>query len=241
MNISVILVSPKGPANLGGIARLMSNFGFTDLRIVEPRCDIFGDEAKMMAMAGFPILQNARLCSSLEEAQADVHWSVGFSGRQAIDCRAKTNLYQFASTFRERLDVNSSIQPTQAALVFGREEWGLKLEELDTCDFVVEIPTAEENPSLNLTSAAAIALSAIHYSLKGARDLKHPEREDRPVKRQEEEFFKKVYELLHRIKFVNLEKPEQNYKDLRAMYHRAELSDRELRILFGVLMNLEKA
>ena len=35
-NVCFVLCRPQGPANVGGIARVMNNFGITDLRIVAP-------------------------------------------------------------------------------------------------------------------------------------------------------------------------------------------------------------
>ena len=35
-NVCFVLCRPQGPQNIGGIARVMNNFGITDLRIVTP-------------------------------------------------------------------------------------------------------------------------------------------------------------------------------------------------------------
>jgi tRNA/rRNA methyltransferase len=43
--ISIVLVEPENSGNVGAIARVMKNFGFTDLFIVNPKCDIKNDEA----------------------------------------------------------------------------------------------------------------------------------------------------------------------------------------------------
>ena len=41
----MVLVAPKGPLNVGSIARLCANFDVNELRIVSPKCDIFSLEA----------------------------------------------------------------------------------------------------------------------------------------------------------------------------------------------------
>ena len=51
-NLKVILVEPKGPLNVGSVARLCSNFDVEELRIVSPKCDIYSFEAKKMALKG---------------------------------------------------------------------------------------------------------------------------------------------------------------------------------------------
>jgi len=59
-NLKVILVEPKGPLNVGSIARLCSNFDVEELRIVSPKCDIFSLESKKMALKGQNYLDNVR-------------------------------------------------------------------------------------------------------------------------------------------------------------------------------------
>ena len=38
----VVLVEPEYEQNLGAVARAMKNFGFSDLRLVNPKCDPLG-------------------------------------------------------------------------------------------------------------------------------------------------------------------------------------------------------
>ncbi len=236
MKTSVVLVSPKGAGNVGGVARLLGNFGIEDLRIVEPRCDLLCSEAKMMAMASFDILQSAQIYPTLADALSDQTFSIGFSGRRVDDGRPKHELYGLIQ------NLHLYVRPDEkVALIFGREEWGLRLEELDQCNTTVEIPTSESKSSMNLSSAVAVALSFFHeFVLRKPEE--RPLREiERPTRGSEEVFFKRLEVLLQRIKFVNPQNPKQNLDDLRAVFHRADLSDRELRILFGVLTGVEKS
>ena len=55
---AIVLVSPKGPDNIGSTARAMKNFGLSDLRIVQPRCRL--EQARMMASHAQDVLENAR-------------------------------------------------------------------------------------------------------------------------------------------------------------------------------------
>ena len=50
------------------------------------------------------------------------------------------------------------------ALVFGREDIGLTQEQLTRCDILVNIPSNEEYPILNLSHAATIVMYEIFAS-----------------------------------------------------------------------------
>ena len=65
---AIVLVSPKGADNVGSVARAMKNFGLTDLRIVQPRCNL--EQAHMMAVHAVDVIENAQIFESLLEAVA---------------------------------------------------------------------------------------------------------------------------------------------------------------------------
>jgi len=60
LEISVILVEPQGPINVGMTCRVMKNFGFLNLILFNPRCEI-GSDARKFSMHGLDILKNARV------------------------------------------------------------------------------------------------------------------------------------------------------------------------------------
>ncbi len=77
----VVLVEPAGPLNVGSAARLCANFGIAELRLVAPRCDHLGDEARRMAVHAQPLLERAVVFPALSAAIADCHRVVAASGR----------------------------------------------------------------------------------------------------------------------------------------------------------------
>jgi tRNA/rRNA methyltransferase len=234
MTWAIVLVSPKGPANVGGVARLMGNFGYEDLRIVDPRCDLEDLDCKRMSMTSYDIIRSAKIFSTFEEAISDRTYCIALSGRRAEDDRARSNLFEFVDEMADKVHAEDRV-----ALVFGREEWGLRLEELDQCNRILEIPTTEEKPSINLTSAVAITLGLLfkHRSMEVQRksrvEVLHPKKTD------EDYFFSRIWRLLDQTKFLNPQNPHQHLEDLRSMYHRSEMSERDLRILFGILSGIE--
>ena len=73
--IAVVLVATRNPLNIGAVARAMTNFGFPDLRVVNPYEAAFR-EAKS-AVGGKALLRRAKEFSSVADAVADCKLVVG--------------------------------------------------------------------------------------------------------------------------------------------------------------------
>ena len=145
----VILVEPQTPANVGFAARVLANFGLDDWAQVGG-ADWRGTEAERTgAMAG-ETLEALRLCTTLEEAAADSTHLLGFTARTGRQRRA-VSLNDLAAL---RAEWGSE---ARVALVFGREDRGLEVEEAERCAALCTIPLPGL-ASLNLSHAIAIAL-----------------------------------------------------------------------------------
>ena len=75
--LRVVLVATRNPLNLGAAARAMSNFGFSDLRVVNPYEASFREARS--AVGASEVLTAARQFSSVPEAVADCALVVGTS------------------------------------------------------------------------------------------------------------------------------------------------------------------
>ncbi len=157
--LSVVLVEPETPGNIGSVARVMKNFGLSSLVIVNPKCNYLDGEAYGRAMHARAILKSAMVVS-------------GFSSLERYDCIVGT-------TSRLGTDYNvirSPISPENlssmlerfkrpnVALVFGREGTGLLTKEISKCDILVTIPSSVRYPVLNLSHAVAIILYELFKS-----------------------------------------------------------------------------
>lgn len=153
MKLSVVLVEPAGPLNLGSVARLCANFGVDDLRLVAPRCNPSDPDAQRMAVHGGLVLRRARRFPTLIEALKDCQRVVASCGRiehGEIPLQAPEQVMPWV---RQGLESAS-----QVALVFGREDRGLSNEELLLSQRVVRLHSAAAYPSLNLSHAVAVML-----------------------------------------------------------------------------------
>jgi TrmH family RNA methyltransferase len=154
--ISVILVNPKYSGNVGSIARVMMNFGFEELRIVGDK-NIINNEAYMMAVHAREILDNAKFYKTFDEAIEDLDFVIATSGARGGD----RNLKRVPITPKELADKILEVKGN-VGIVFGREDDGLRNDEIDKCDLLVSIPTSEKYPIMNLSHAVAVILYEVY-------------------------------------------------------------------------------
>jgi len=144
-NISIVLVEPRGSGNIGSVARAMKNTGFKKLGLVNP-VEHKNDEAFSMACNASDILLNAVKVKNLDEALKNIRFIVGTTRRSGKD-RSPLFLHEAVPII-----VNMA-KKNPVAILFGREDRGLKNVEAATCDILLEIPSHPSFRSLNLSHA----------------------------------------------------------------------------------------
>jgi tRNA/rRNA methyltransferase len=245
MSLVLVLVEPAGPLNVGSVARLCANFGVAELRLVAPRCNHLGEEARRMAVHGGALLEAARLFPDLAAALADCRRVVATSGRLE---REELPLSGPAEALGWLLAPAPAAGPRQepepAALVFGREDRGLSNDELLLAGRVLRIATGEAYASLNLSHAVAICLHEL-------QQLGAPE----PLPLQPasaagaepstrgtlEAALADAEELLLQVGFLYPHTAHARMAKLRALLQRAQINDAEVALLRGMVRQLRWA
>ena len=150
--ISVVLVSPRNPLNIGAVARAMANFGLRHLTAVAP-FEPHWREARS-AVGAESLLQNARSTQCLAEAvrQCTLVLGTGTLAHRKPEQRV-VQLPELAPLVGDELEHGGRV-----ALLFGPEKHGLTRDDLSCCHLLVEIPTHPSQPSMNLGQAAAVCL-----------------------------------------------------------------------------------
>jgi len=156
----VILVGPKYQGNIGSVARLMKNFGFTNLVLVNP--PKLEGEARAMAMHGIDILKGAEVVDGFNELPGKFDFLVATSAVIAGDSNAMRSPVT-PDELGNSLDLDGKV-----GILFGREDTGLSNDEIKECDMLVTIPASDEYPTLNLSQSVAIIL----YELSKASNRK---------------------------------------------------------------------
>ena len=158
VDVAVILVGVTHPGNLGAICRSMLNYGYDDLRLVNPRCSVDDDETRARAKHAQQILDQARIFTSIEEAAFDTRALIGTSGKREIGEKTLVRHFLYPWDMVER----ESEAGGRIALIFGEEGKGLSTEDLATCDYFVTLPTWEGYPIANLSHAVNALLYELH-------------------------------------------------------------------------------
>ena len=143
----IVLVEPQGALNVGSVARVMMNFGFNELFLVNPRCDPQSEDAFKMATHAKEILQKAKIVESFETALQGCTRVIATTAQQRHRNRQLEDL-QLPFAWLVQAD-------TPNAIIFGAEDRGLSNEELEWAQRWVRIPTGSYQ-TLNLAQSVAI-------------------------------------------------------------------------------------
>lgn len=154
-NLRVVLVAPRNPLNIGAAARAMSNFGFTDMRLVNPY-EVAFQEAKSAVKSQY-ILERAQVFATVAEAVADCSLVVGSTSVGNRDLHVPLYRLETAGQL-----LNEAREAQNVALLFGSEKFGLSNDDMSHCHWLYRIPAREEHGSMNLGQAVAVTL----YELK---------------------------------------------------------------------------
>lgn len=149
--LRVVLVNTRNPLNIGAAARAMSNFGSSQLRVVNPYELAFREARSAVGAAA--LLASSEEYNSVSEAVADCSLVVGTT---AVGGRVLQ--HPVRSLEKGAPLILRHLASGPVALLFGSEKRGLSNEDLSYCHWLLRIPTREENRSMNLGQAVAVCL-----------------------------------------------------------------------------------
>jgi len=181
-----------------------------------------------MAVKAGDLLEGAELFPDLPTALADCRLAVGTTRRFGKYREGLMLLDQAAP------EMVRQAQAGPVALVFGREDKGLKTEELDLCQQFITIPTDERLPSMNLAQATALCLYELFKAAQGLSGGVVKQRKQASVQSREG-LFAHFRQTLLDIGFLNPQNPDHILRTYRRVFGRAGLDEREVRVFRGML------
>ncbi len=226
----VVLVEPGDSLNVGSVARAMTNLGFAHLHLVAPPRYDPGRAAITACWAG-EMLERASFHDTLEEALAPMEHVVGFSARHGRNRPRHLLLPDWIGRIAQA-------PPARTALVFGAEDDGLRREHLSHCNWLVRIPSSEQNPSYNLAQSVLLILfelSRQHWpdTWEGPRQL--------PSSGEFYQLEKLVDEVLTRCRFYGEGTPHPIPDKVKHLLRRMEPDSREMQVLLGMFGKINGA
>jgi TrmH family RNA methyltransferase len=157
--IIVVLDRPREVANVGAVVRLMGNFGLSRLRLVEPAA---WDTERILGMArrGSTLASQVERYATLEAAISDCSLLLATTSRHRTVARPVLTPRQAAPVLLGTALAMPPDRPAatihRPAVLFGPENFGLAAAAVDRCHALIRIPTAPDDPSLNLAQAALL-------------------------------------------------------------------------------------
>lgn len=226
--ISIILIEPENPGNIGAVARAMANFGQEKLVLINPKADHLDEEALARSKHARDVLRKASVKKDLK----------GFD--TVIATTAKLgNDYNLPRTpiFPSQLAPRIKGMDNRIGLVFGREGCGLTNEEIHECDFIMTIPTSSSYPVLNLSHAVGVVCYELFRQSSEERISKRYE----PISSVEKRvILEKMDKVLDSLDFMTPDKKETQKRFWKRLLGKSFLTKREAYILMGFLKKIER-
>jgi tRNA/rRNA methyltransferase len=232
-NVIIVLVEPAGPLNVGSVARVMKNFGLSQLILVNPQCDRSSLDAIKMAVRGQEILESAIIVPTLPEALQGCVRAIATMGREYSGEIPIENP-------RTALPWLLEVSENPVALIFGREDRGLTNEELNYAHKLVSIPTSSEYPSLNLATAVSICCYELSQTTNIVANQNTLAIELAPLDAMEG-YYQELESLLLSIGYLYPHTAASRMEKFRHIYNRAYLQPVEVGMLRGILRQIEWA
>jgi len=231
-NISFILHQPQLSENIGACARAIKNFNFKKLIVVKPKPIFPNDKIIATSVGAKDLINNSKVYETLESAVKKVDYVIATSAR----FRNK-NINHIKLNDLSKIDFTKRV-----AFLFGSEASGLSNNEISYANYTMQIPTNPDFKSLNLSHSVIIVAHTVAniISLKGVKYSKSKKvslASKRDIQAMTNLCIKKLEE---KSFFKPLEKKPIMLENLRSIFSKMELSEKEIRILSSVFASLSK-
>ena len=231
-NISFILHKPQLSENIGACARALKNFNFQKLFLIDPKPIFPNDKIIATSVGAKDIIKNAKVFNHIEKSLKKIDILVATSAR----FRNK-NIKHISVSDLNKIDYSKKV-----GFLFGSEASGLSNEEVSYADYTLQIPSNKNFRSLNL-SHSLIIIAHIISSIISTK--KHKFEKSKKIKSASKRDIHSMLSLcinnLEQRNFFNPpEKKPIMLENLRSIFYKMNLSEKETRILSSVFAGLTK-
>lgn len=229
-DIRIVLVETSHPGNIGAAARAMKTMGLSQLALVAPKYHSH-PEATALASNAPDVLEQAVVFPTLAEAVADCSLVV------ATSARPRHHNWQVVTPRECAAEMVRLSDGERAAVVFGREKFGLSNDELGLCQRLVQIPANPEYSVLNLAAAVQLLAYELRLALQPTESVE-------PLapgigNAGMEDFYAHLERVIVRTGFLDPDNPRKLMRRLRCLFNRARPDANEYNILRGILASVE--
>ena len=224
-NISIVLVEPANPGNIGATARVLKNTGLSRLILVNP--GIWDTpETRWMAHGSEDILDSCEVYPDLPSALAQAHFVLGTTHRLGRSREVVTSPREAIAELAPRAYHH------QIALVFGREKDGLWRSELLHCHQLLRFPSAVSYPSLNLSHAVLLFAYEFFFAL---RQIQPPPAANLATAADRDRLYAHIGESMEAIEFRPYNDDPNNFaRALRRFFNKIPMEKRDAMVIHKI-------
>ena len=231
-NISFILHKPQLSENIGLCARAIKNFDFKKLILINPKPIFPNDKILATSVGAKDIILKSKVYNELEQAVSDVDIVIATSAR----FRNK-NIKHIELEDLKKINFKKRI-----AFLFGSEASGLSNNEISYANYTLQIPSNPKFRSLNLSHSLIIIAQLV--SSLNQNKTKHFKKSNKVKRASKKEIQSTINLCIKNLEEINFFKPEEKkpimLENLRNIFYKMDLSDKETRILSSVFASLGK-
>ena len=231
-NISFILHKPQLSENIGACARAIKNFNFKKLVLISPKPTFPNDKILATSVGAKDIINSSKKYDNLEKAITNIDIIIATSAR----FRNK-NIRHINLEGLKKINFKKKI-----GFLFGSEASGLSNDEISYANYTLQIPTNPDFKSLNLSHSLIIIAQYVASLIK----LKNtPFKKSKKIKSASKKEIQSMLGLcIKNLDEINFFRPEEKrskmLENLRNIFYKMDLSEKETRILSGVFASLGK-
>jgi tRNA/rRNA methyltransferase len=231
-NISFILHQPQLSENIGACARAIKNFSFKKMVIIKPKPIFPNDKILATSVGAKDVINNSKIYETLDLAVKKVDYVIATSAR----FRNK-NIKHIKLDDLAKIDFSKKV-----AFLFGSEASGLSNNEISYANYTMQIPSNPEFKSLNLSHSVIIIAYTVAsiIKLKGSKYSKSKKISLASKKDVQAMTNLCISKLEQKNFFKPIEKKPIMLENLRSIFYKMELSEKETRILSSVFASLAK-
>tara|TARA_A100001011_G_scaffold6385_1_gene7339 strand:+ start:568 stop:1281 length:714 start_codon:yes stop_codon:yes gene_type:complete len=230
--VTFILHKPQLSENIGACARAIKNFNFQKLYLINPKPIFPNDKILATSVGAKDIIKKSKVFNNLESSLGDVDILIATSAR----FRNK-NVKHISLEDLKKIDFRKKI-----GFLFGSEASGLSNGEISYANYTLQIPTNPEFKSLNLSHSLIIIAHIVSsiFKIKTKPFLKSKKIKS-ASKKEIQSMINLCIDNLEKIDFFKpKEKKPIMLQNLRNIFYKMDLSDKETRILSSVFASLGK-
>ena len=228
-NVTFILHKPQLSENIGASARGIKNFNFSKLKIINPKPVYPNDKILATSVGAKDIIKKSMVFETLESSIKNIDYLIATSAR----FRNK-NIKHIKLEDLRKIDFKKKI-----GFLFGSEASGLSNEEISYANYTLQIPTNTDFKSLNLSHSVILICYEIFKNFKTSYFKKEKKLADVISKKELNTFVNFIESRLEKKGFFSpAEKKKIMLINLRNIFGRTQLSNKELRILSSVFSKL---